>query len=293
MDRIKKIPRWVIQAIATFITNMNLIGFIKGEIYTGKFKNLCVPGLNCYSCPGAVGSCPIGSLQAVLSSSGKKISFYITGFIALIGVMLGRFVCGWLCPFGWFQELLHKIPSKKLSTKKLYVLTYLKYIILILFVLILPVVIVNEVGMGTPYFCKYICPAGIIEGGIPLSVTNYGIRQALGPLFIWKFCLLVITIVLSVLFYRPFCKWMCPLGAIYAVFNKVSLYHINLDKDKCISCEKCVRVCKMDVDVLKNQNHRECIRCKECINVCPTQALSSEFSLKDDTRKKIKHSCGK
>ncbi len=230
-----------------------------------------MPGLNCYSCPAASGACPIGAFQAVVGSSKFSFSYYITGFLILLGVLLGRFICGFLCPFGWFQELLHKIPTKKLSTKKLKPLTYLKYAVLLVMVFLLPAFLVNDVGMGDPFFCKYLCPQGVLEGAIPLSLANAGIRAALGKLFTWKFSILLSVIVLSVLFYRPFCKWLCPLGAFYALFNRVSLFQMKVDKNKCISCGKCARACKMDVDVTKTPNHTECIRCGMCIRACPTK----------------------
>ncbi len=266
-----------IQAAATLLTNIHLPNFIKGGIYQGKGKAVCVPGLNCYSCPGAAGACPIGSFQAVVGSSKFRFSYYITGFLILLGVLLGRFICGFLCPFGWLQELLHKIPGKKLSTKKLKPLTYLKYAILLLAVVLLPAIVVNDLGMGDPFFCKYICPQGVLEGAIPLAAVNEGIRSALGPLFNKKLIILIVVVVLSVLFYRPFCKWICPLGAFYALMNKVSLLGIKVDDHKCVSCGKCARVCKMDVDVTKTPNHTECIRCGKCITACPTDAIKFNY----------------
>lgn len=266
-----------IQAAATLLTNIHLPNFFKGGIYQGKGKAVCVPGLNCYSCPGAAGACPIGSFQAVVGSSKFRFSYYITGFLILLGVLLGRFICGFLCPFGWLQELLHKIPGKKLSTKKLKPLTYLKYAILLLAVVLLPAIVVNDLGMGDPFFCKYICPQGVLEGAIPLAAVNEGIRSALGSLFNWKLAILIVVVILSILFYRPFCKWICPLGAFYALMNKVSLLGIKVDEHKCVSCGKCARVCKMDVDVTKTPNHTECIRCGKCITSCPTDAIKFNY----------------
>ena len=266
-----------IQAGATLLTNIHLPNFVKGEIYQGKGKTVCVPGLNCYSCPAASGACPIGSFQSVVGSSKFSFSYYITGFLILLGVLLGRFICGFLCPFGWLQELLHKIPTKKLSTKKLKPLTYLKYVILAVMVVLLPAIIVSDVGIGDPFFCKYLCPQGVLEGAIPLSAVNAGIRAALGSLFTWKLTVLLTVVVLSVLFFRPFCKWICPLGAFYALLNKVSLFQMKVDKNKCVSCGKCARVCKMDVDVTKTPNHTECIRCGMCISACPTDAVQFRY----------------
>ena len=266
-----------IQFLATLLTNIHLPNFFKGKIYQGSGKTVCVPGLNCYSCPGAAGSCPIGALQAVVGSSKFRFSYYITGFLILLGVLLGRFICGFLCPFGWFQDLLHKIPGKKFSTKKLRPLRYIKYAVLLIMVLILPAVITNSAGMGNPFFCKYLCPQGVLEGAIPLALADSGIRSALGSLFAWKSVVLITVIVLSILFYRPFCKWICPLGAFYSLFNRVSLFQMQVDESKCISCGKCQKACKMDVDVTLSPNHPECIRCGACIHACPTQAVCYHY----------------
>ena len=266
--------RTMVQMIATLLTNIHLPNFFKGTLYQGKGKIACVPGLNCYSCPGATGACPIGSFQAVVGSRDFSLAYYVTGIIIFFGVVFARFICGFLCPFGWFQDMLHKIPSKKFRTTKLKFLTYTKYIILLVAVIILPTFLNNKAGLASPYFCKYICPQGILEGGIPLSIANPAIRATLGKLFTWKFCILLTIIILSILIYRPFCKWICPLGALYALFNKFSLLHYKVDENTCISCGKCARTCKMEVDITKNTAHMECIRCGECVKVCPTKAIS-------------------
>lgn len=284
-QRFIRMRGWI-QAGATLLTNIHLPNFFRGGIYQGKGKSVCVPGLNCYSCPAASGACPIGSFQAVVGSSKFGFSYYITGFLILLGVLLGRFICGFLCPFGWLQELLHKIPSKKLSTKKLKPLTYLKYIILLLAVVLLPALAVNDVGMGDPFFCKYICPQGVLEGAIPLSLVNEGIRAALGTLFVQKLFILLAAVALSILFYRPFCKWICPLGAFYALLNKISLLEIKMDEQKCVSCGKCAASCKMDVDVRKTPNHAECIRCGKCITACPAEALCFHYGFGSSHKKK-------
>lgn len=284
-QRFSRMRGWM-QAGATLLTNIHLPNFFRGGIYQGKGKSVCVPGLNCYSCPAASGACPIGSFQAVVGSSKFGFSYYITGFLILLGVLLGRFICGFLCPFGWLQELLHKIPSKKLSTKKLKPLTYLKYIILLLAVVLLPALAVNDVGMGDPFFCKYICPQGVLEGAIPLSLVNEGIRAALGTLFVQKLFILLAVVALSIVFYRPFCKWICPLGAFYALLNKISLLEIKMDEQKCVSCGKCAASCKMDVDVRKTPNHAECIRCGKCITACPAEALCFHYGFGSSHKKK-------
>ena len=208
MDKRKNTNEWKrhgVQAVWALLTNSYFVGFVQGRIYKGKLKNLCVPGLNCYSCPGAVGSCPIGAMQAVIGNWNYKFAFYVAGFLMFVGALMGRFVCGWLCPFGLIQDLLHKIPfPKKIKTfKGDKLLRKLKYVILLVFVILLPMFLVDILGQGAPYFCKLICPAGTLEGGIPLVLLNKSMRNALGWLYAWKNVLLLITIFLSVVIYRP------------------------------------------------------------------------------------------
>lgn len=274
-----RIRRGWIQAVATLLSNIHLPNFITGRIHQGPLKQVCVPGLNCYSCPAATASCPVGAYQAVAGSPNHKVSFYIVGLLSIFGVFMGRFICGFLCPFGWFQDLLHRIPLKKFSTKKVKPLRYVKYVMLFFVVGLMPFLFTNVAGMGEPYFCKYVCPQGVLEGGIPLAIANPGIRAALGFLFSWKTGILIAVVILSILLYRPFCKWLCPLGAFYSFFNRLSFYQYQVDFDKCIDCGKCAKVCGMDVDIRKNQAHPECIRCGECEKACPTGAISHHFRI--------------
>lgn len=267
-----------VQIFWTLLTNSNFSGFIRGKIYKGNLKKLCVPGMNCYSCPGAVGSCPIGSLQAVIGSTNFKFAFYVIGFLIFIGALIGRFVCGWLCPFGLIQDLLHKIPFfKKWNTfRGDRLLRKLKYVILLVFVFLLPLYLVDVLGQGAPYFCKLICPVGTLEGGIPLVLLNRSMHSTLGLLYAWKNVLLAVTIFLSILIYRPFCKYVCPLGAVYSVFNPISVLKYRIDENKCIHCGVCARTCKMQIDPVQNANHPECIRCGQCKRTCPTGAINYE-----------------
>ena len=281
MDKVKKINRTAIQALATLFTNIHIPNFFTGKIYTGTTKRACVPGLNCYSCPGAAGSCPIGSMQAVMGAKKYKFSYYVIGTMMFFGVVFARLICGFLCPFGFFQDLLAKIPSKKLSTKKLKPLRYIKYVILFGLMLAMTLVLGDKYEVVPPIFCKYICPQGILEGAIPLAIKNPSLRLGFGSLFNLKLTILIITIILSIIFYRPFCKWICPLGAFYSLFNKYSLYQMKVDENKCINCGKCARVCRMDVDIRKNACDLECIRCKDCKKACPTKAISSSFRQKE------------
>lgn len=265
---------WV-QIGAAALTNGYFLGFLTGRIYRGPGKAVCVPGLNCYSCPGALGSCPIGALQSVLGSRDYRFSFYVVGFLIFAGSVFGRFICGWLCPFGLIQDLLYRIPffrkRKNLPGHKK--LVWLKYVILALFVILLPSVIVDMVGQGSPWFCKYICPSGTLMAGIPLVASNEILRDAIGTLFAWKMGILAAIIILALWVYRPFCKYLCPLGAIYSLFNPAALYRYQIQQEKCTKCGRCAAVCKMDIKVWEQPNSRECIRCGDCLRACPQGAI--------------------
>ncbi|MBQ7636971.1 MAG: 4Fe-4S binding protein [Lachnospiraceae bacterium] len=270
---------FIFRIAAAALFNGYVIGFAKGRIFTGNSKLVCVPVLNCYSCPGALGSCPIGALQAVLGGPKHNFSFYVLGTLMLFGTVLGRLICGFLCPFGLIQDLLHKIPTKKIKVPKKAdkPLRYLKYLILLIFVVLLPIFATNAFGVGDPFFCKYICPAGTLEGGIFLLLKNEYLRELAGALFNWKVGLLVFFLAGSVFINRFFCRYFCPLGAVYALFNKFSLYRLEIDHDSCIGCKRCEKVCPMEVDVLKSPNSAECIRCGKCKAACPTESIRAGF----------------
>ncbi|MBQ6020680.1 MAG: 4Fe-4S binding protein [Clostridia bacterium] len=258
--------RRYIQLISAVLYNCNIKGFAEGTIFKGATKGLCAPGLNCYSCPGAVAACPLGSLQSALLSSKYKVPYYILGTLLLFGLFLGRAICGFLCPFGLLQELLDRIPTKKIKKNRVTrLLSKLKYIVLAVFVVIIPLVKL------VPGFCKFICPAGTLEGGIPLALGNKDIRALLGALFSWKVFVLAAVLLACLFCYRAFCRFLCPLGALYSFFNPISFFGLRVDKSKCTNCGVCVRSCKMDVTRVCGG---ECIQCGECIGKCPEKAIS-------------------
>lgn len=267
--------RLLVQLLFAAFSNGFYQGFANGRIYQGDLKSLCLPGLNCYSCPGALGSCPIGSLQAALADGHFRFPFYVAGFLIFFGAVFGRFVCGFLCPFGLVQDLLHKIPfPKKIRTfSGDRMLRRLKYVILAVFVILLPLTVLDIAGRGQPWFCKFICPSGMLFGGIPLVLANPPLQAALGFLFRWKLIILVAVILLSILIYRPFCRYLCPLGAVYGFFNKKALLRHEIDRDSCIACGACERACPMAIEVLRNPNSMECVRCGECRFACPKNCI--------------------
>lgn len=264
--------RRIMQLYFGLLLNANLKGFVTGNIYQGKTKIVCAPGINCYSCPGAVGACPLGSLQGSFSAD-RSTLYYVCGILLLYCILFGRMICGWICPFGLIQDLLYKIKTPKVKKSPVTrILSYLKYVILVFFVFIVPVMYACR-DIPLPAFCKYICPAGTLEGGIGLlsNAVNDSYFSMLGPLFTWKFLLMVAILVATIFIFRVFCRFICPLGALYGLFNKFSLFGVKLNKDKCTNCGLCQAHCKVDI---KHVGDQECISCGECIDVCPVNAIS-------------------
>ena len=208
------------------------------------------------------------------------------------GVVLGRAICGLLCPFGLVQDLLHKIPLPKyqLPPQLDRALRWLKYIVLALLVVLLPLLVAIQSGIATPYFCKWLCPAGTLGGALPLMATNPSLRALAGALFGWKFAVLVLIVFAAILIPRPFCRYLCPLGAFYSFFNRVSFYGITLEESRCTSCGRCAQVCPMGVNVRESPNSAECIRCGQCSAACPTGALHQGFCSAQTNTSKLKTS---
>ncbi len=276
--------RRLIQIVATVLSNAYwMFPHTKG-IYQGTLKSMCVPGLNCYACPAATGACPLGSLQNIIAGLRPAIkaghySFgaYIIGMLGLIGSMVGRMPCGWVCPFGFLQELIHKIPSPKFEIPK--ALTYTKYLFLALFIFILPALVIDDYSYGMAWFCKFICPAGTLEAGIPLIFLQPELKELIGAIFYFKLTILTIFIVWMILSRRPFCHVVCPLGAIYSAFNKYSLFRMTHDPDKCTHCQECYNNCPMGIKFYEEPNQYDCIRCLKCLHEsCSFGAISYEIA---------------
>ncbi len=253
------------------LLNANLKGFISGSIYKGSSKMICTPGLNCYSCPGAVSACPLGALQGAFSA-GHSTLFYVGGILLLYSILFGRLICGWLCPFGLIQELIYKIKTPKL--KKGPVTRFLsccKYAFLVFFVFLVPILYAFR-DTPLPAFCKFLCPAGTLEGGLVLlsNAANASYLPLLGTLFTWKFLLTVSILLGCVFIFRLFCRFICPLGALYSLFNKISFFGIQVETHKCTDCGLCTARCLLDI---KHPGDRECISCGECVDACPTKAI--------------------
>ena len=280
METIRKCIQW----FWLLLTNSYVAFPFSGNLYQGPLKVLCAPGLNCYSCPAAVAYCPLGSLQQLLLSLRMNLEAgyyffgsYVVGASAMLATVFGRFLCGWACPFGLFQELLYRLPSPKASIPP--VLRWGKYLALFLFVLVLPLAVIDDFGLGRPWFCKYLCPAGTVEAGLPMLLLLPDLRAAIGLLFWSKFAVLLLFTGWSITSSRPFCRTLCPLGAFYGMFSRVSLIRLRLVEENCTRCGACHTVCPVEIRFNETPGSSECINCLKCMTeACSFNAISIDVA---------------
>lgn len=316
-------PFRISQIIFTILINSYLLVFFeKGLIYTGYLKSFLVPILNCWSTPTAWFSCPLGAYQHFIVV--KDFPFYVLGFFFLIGAIIGRMACGWLCPFGLFQDLIFKINKKKISLPKItplftiiffllfYFLIWLKFNNLLLSLKIIIIFIGAIIGFlldiflkprirnfdltslkyffllflttfivfftNEPWFCK-LCPQGTLAAGIPLVLYDpeNSLKNMVGLFFYLKILILILLFILGIYIKRVFCRTICPIGAIYSFFNKVSCLHLEIDKENCIRCNICRKVCPTNINIYENPNQNDCLRCLECYYKCPQKLIKIRF----------------
>lgn len=270
--------RRLTQISSAVLSNSYLGTFYTKAVNTNALKGVCIPFLNCYACPVALFACPIGTLQHFMAI--HAFPYYLAAFIALIGLTVGRMACGWVCPFGLLQDLMHKIPSPKF-TVPVY-LRYMKYPILILLVLFLPY------ATGDLWFSK-LCPAGTLTAGLPWSLWNptdpstgrLVLPNGPGMFFYLDLLILAGFLVWFVLSKRPFCKTTCPMGAIFGLFNRFSLIRLEAVPD-CDGCDICREQCPMGLNVSLDADSAECIRCLECTKCGHVRLMTPSIPVKED-----------
>lgn len=244
---------------------------VMNSYFLNILKFIPCPGMNCYACPVAVFACPIGSLQHFVIM--RQFPLYVLGVLALIGASVGRLACGWLCPFGWLQEALYSLgrrlrpqaagwPTQRISAR----MRWLPYGFLIVLVFAVPFLTYE------PWFSK-LCPVGTLEAAIPVLLLTAELRSQVGWLFVLKLAILP-----GFLFWmsgtkRPFCRFVCPLGAIWSPFNRISRLRLAVDEASCTQCNACRTACPVDIAIYEDPASSRCVRCLECIGACPHGAI--------------------
>ena len=239
---------------------------VMNSYFLNVFKFVPCPGMNCYACPAAIFACPIGTIQhfAII----RQFPLYTLGVLSLIGLAVGRLACGWLCPFGWLQELLYSVrrrlhwPAWAVSERW----HWLPYGFLVVLVVIVPLLTYE------PWFSK-LCPVGTLQAGIPWVLLDAGLRSQVGWLFALKLLILLAFLLWMLATPRPFCRFVCPLGAIWSPFNRLSRLGMAVDENACTQCGTCQTVCPVDIGIYQNPASTRCVRCLECIKACPEAAI--------------------
>jgi len=292
------------------LTNPFWQGFSQATIYQGPLKRICHPGLQCYSCPSSITACPLGALQNFLAgfketiaSGNLNFGFFMIGFFGTLGMLFGRLICGFACPFGFLQDLLYALPTPKIKLPRW--AEKIKFLFLIILVFAFPIFLSffeisfydekgvfhflpifgeNKIGVTFPWYCKMICPAGTLEAGMPKAIGEPEIRGSLGFWWRLKWTVMIFFLFLIVVSPRAFCRIGCPIGAIYGIFNSFSLFQIYVDKKSCIKCGQCEALCPVDLRVEEISRNSACIRCLKCISACPKKLITLGFSNGETTR---------
>jgi len=263
-----KFKQRFVQTLSLFVLNSNFRG---AEVY-----GFCLPVMHCNACPLSWTLCPISKISELLQFHESLVSmeWLVIGAMLAACVVVGRFFCGWICPAGFIQDLLYKIPSPKVRIPDS--LQWMKYGFLVITVMLVAYFWGKEVSL---FFCSF-CPTATIESVIPAMI--FLPEYVIGAAGYWRFLVLAIVLVLAIANHRNFCKIMCPIGAFVAITNKFSLFSLKLNAGKCIHCHKCDKNCPMTVPVencattgKKISRDLECIECLTCESVCPTTAITN------------------
>jgi ferredoxin-type protein NapH len=277
LARIQQSFRSLVQWTSFAIARLGVFR-VSGLCPIGRTTLGVFPFLNCMGCEMATGACPIGTLQWSLIQ--WRFPFYAIGLLLASGIIAGRAICGWLCPFGFIADIFNLISLKKIKLTKSTV--YLKYGALASLILA-PL-------SGVAVFCLF-CESGIIYGLVPYYLTTgrAGVFHTLttpwwGSIFGWHVLVGLVFIILAILISgRWFCRVLCPLGAIYGIFNPVSIIQVTHDDSACNSCNRCQKHCPMSINLNdgRHESITSCIRCGRCTKLCKARKFSLKFPGKE------------
>jgi len=219
------------------------------------------PFLHCHACPLAIAACPVGVLQHFVIL--RQVPLYLTGALAAVAVAGGRAACGFLCPFGLFQEWCHAAGRRLglVEWRPTNGRAWTRWVVLAVLVLAVPAL------TREPWFCK-LCPSGTLVAGVPLVALQPELRALAGAMFGLKVSLLAAVVALAAVVRRPFCRFVCPLGLVLGLANAVAWFRVRADVEACTGCRACHGRCPVDLAVPEQVGSSLCLHCGECA-VCP------------------------
>lgn len=254
--------RFASQVSFLFISNLAFLVGSTGLIYTYFY---------CWEAPLAAMACPIGILEHAAIDLNLTLGVYLAGFVGLVSVVFGRAACGWACPIGFLQDMIgvKDTVKSRLARRIDRHGRWLKWIIL---AAIAPISYVT----GLMAFTE-ICPIGGLTATYPTLALDPS-AYTYSAFFYPKMLALAGFFILAVLLIRGWCRHLCPIGAMMAPFNHVSLLQLRVDHDNCIHCGRCADICPMDVDMPEHPASAECVRCGRCVEVCPVDVITLGFT---------------
>jgi ferredoxin-type protein NapH len=226
--------------------------------------HLIFPGLHCYACPWAVTVCPVGLVQNLVVFG--TVPFFWFGAIVAYGLLAGRGFCGWFCPFGTLNDVL---SFRRVKIHRTF--SYGKYVVLV-------GTLIAAWALADTIFCK-LCPAASIEASLPYLFT--GVAEVNRP-FLIHMGTLAGTLVGMVLVARFWCRYLCPMGAILSLFNRVSFLHLRWQRNLCDECGACATACPMGIEPHREHDDHNCIKCGECTEACALGSLTLHYGVKKD-----------
>jgi polyferredoxin len=242
--------------------------FVGIWIFPLRLFSICSPVFHCYACPLAAFACPIGVMAQF--SALHLVPFFAIGTVVVAGALVGSFICGYACPFGFLQDLIGRVPTPKFHLPKWAGIT--RYVVLVGMVFVFPYLWGEFIGEArNPLFICNVCPAGAIEGSLPRLILPNRVKLVITSL-------IVIAMFVKI---RPWCRLFCPLGAIFGLFNRASVIYMKADGEKCYDCGLCKKKCKYGVVPGEELSSPRCIRCMECVKFkCGVFSASTIFSRK-------------
>jgi polyferredoxin len=257
-----RLPRWRIWVQATFL-------LVWLDPLLLRLHSICSPVFHCHSCPLATFACPIGVLANF--SALHLFPFIAVGVLAIAGALLGGFICGWVCPFGLFQDLIGRIPTPKFELPRW--MGYIRYVTLVALVLTIPYLYGEEHPL---FFCR-LCPAGALEAAFP----NAAQLAIAGAPVVWptaaKTTIFTVVLVTMLFTWRPWCTVLCPLGAVFSMANWFSLIFVRVNNDECTDCDLCRKLCRYGSGPRQRGVEMDCIRCLDCTK-CKSVTIATVFS---------------
>ncbi|ONI40441.1 hypothetical protein AN639_04600 [Candidatus Epulonipiscium fishelsonii] len=251
----KTIRNYRITIVRLAILATFFIFFSFGGYFIGGHTSVVLPIFNCEYVGGGVTR---GICIAILDFNKYVSETFIIGMIVCIisMIMLGRLWCGYVCPFGFFQDIV-TIIRQKLNITQVAIPQQAKPFITIFKWFTVFYILFYD-------FCK-VCPIQYFT----VPITGYTIKTS-DTSYFWAVVLLVFIVISD----RAFCR-VCPLGALMGMANRISGSRLKKKGSACTHCRACIEVCPMDIQEIyedrENEDitHPECLYCMKCIEVCP------------------------